>query len=136
MAFSGDFQGAADADRRAAETLGEALAGSGRPFLIASAAYSGSVPAVRLLLDRGADIEARDTNWNSTPIDWAAVGSGEQPAGNPHSDWTAAAAALLEAGASAEEISLSPDDPKPPSAEVAALLRRHGAPAQHDGGRQ
>ena len=89
-----------------------------------AAAYSGSAPAVRLLLDRGADIEARDTNWNSTPIEWAAVGSGEQPADNPHPDWTAAAAALLEAGASVEDITLSPDDPKPPSPEVAAILRR------------
>ena len=36
IAFSGDFQGAADADRRAVETFGEMLAGSDRPFLIAS----------------------------------------------------------------------------------------------------
>ncbi|MGI9147446.1 MAG: SDR family oxidoreductase [Chloroflexota bacterium] len=36
LAFSGDFQGAADADRRAVETFGEVLAGSDRPFVIAS----------------------------------------------------------------------------------------------------
>jgi nucleoside-diphosphate-sugar epimerase len=36
LAFSGNFQGAADADRRAVETFGEALAGSEKPLLIAS----------------------------------------------------------------------------------------------------
>jgi nucleoside-diphosphate-sugar epimerase len=36
LAFTGDFQGAADADTRAIETFGEALADSGRPFVIAS----------------------------------------------------------------------------------------------------
>ncbi len=36
IAFSGDFQGAADADRRAIETFGEALVDSDRPFAIAS----------------------------------------------------------------------------------------------------
>jgi nucleoside-diphosphate-sugar epimerase len=36
IAFSGDFQGAVDADRRAVETFGEALVGSDRPLVIAS----------------------------------------------------------------------------------------------------
>ncbi|HEY5050318.1 MAG TPA: NAD-dependent epimerase/dehydratase family protein, partial [Acidothermaceae bacterium] len=36
LVYSGDFQGAAAADRRAVEAFGEALAGSDRPFLIAS----------------------------------------------------------------------------------------------------
>ena len=36
IAFSGGFQDAADADRRAVETIGAALAGSGRPFVLAS----------------------------------------------------------------------------------------------------
>jgi ankyrin repeat protein len=93
-----------------------------------AAAYSGSAPAVRLLLDRGAEVEARDTSWDSTPIEWAAVGSGEQPASNPHPDWTGAVQTLLDAGASAQGITVSPDDPKPPSPEVAALLRRHDSP--------
>jgi nucleoside-diphosphate-sugar epimerase len=36
IAFTGDFQGAADADRQAVELFGEVLAGSGRPLVIAS----------------------------------------------------------------------------------------------------
>ena len=36
IAFAGGFQSAVDADRRAVETFGEALAGSARPFVLAS----------------------------------------------------------------------------------------------------
>jgi nucleoside-diphosphate-sugar epimerase len=36
LAFSGDFEAAADADRRAVEAFGETLAGSDRPFVLAS----------------------------------------------------------------------------------------------------
>ncbi|GAA0966700.1 SDR family oxidoreductase [Acrocarpospora macrocephala] len=36
IAFQGGFQSAADADRRAVEAFGEALAGSARPFVLAS----------------------------------------------------------------------------------------------------
>jgi nucleoside-diphosphate-sugar epimerase len=56
IAFSGDFQGAADADRRAVETFGEALAGSGRPFLIASGTLGVAVGRVATERDgHGAD---------------------------------------------------------------------------------
>jgi nucleoside-diphosphate-sugar epimerase len=36
LVYSGDFQGAADADRRAVAAFGEVLAGSGRPIVLAS----------------------------------------------------------------------------------------------------
>jgi nucleoside-diphosphate-sugar epimerase len=36
IAFTGDYAGATDADRAAIDTLGEALAGTGKPFVVAS----------------------------------------------------------------------------------------------------
>ena len=90
------------------------------------AAYSGSAEAVRLLLDRGADLEARDATWDDTPQGWALVGSGERPPTSPDTDWIATTQALIEAGASTGGVTLSPDDPKPPSPQVAELLRRYG----------
>jgi nucleoside-diphosphate-sugar epimerase len=44
-AFSGSFQSAAEADRRAIETLGSTLAGSGRPLVIASG-LAGLTPGI------------------------------------------------------------------------------------------
>ena len=91
-----------------------------------AAAASGSPETVRLLLHSGADIEARDTRWDSSPLVWAIVGSGLRLGGAPHPDWPATVRDLIEAGASTEGITLSPDDPKPPSPDVAELLRSYG----------
>ena len=93
-----------------------------------AAAYSGSAVVARLLIERGADVEARDGRWESTPLIWAAVGSGEKPTDNPGPDWSATIGALIDAGASLEGMTIGPDDPKPPSPAVAALLRHHGVP--------
>jgi ankyrin repeat protein len=90
------------------------------------AAYNGSVDVARLLLARGADLHARDSTWDDNPLGWALVGSGEHPKRNADADWVATVQALLDAGASLDGVRLSPDDPKPPSAEVAELLRAHG----------
>jgi ankyrin repeat protein len=92
------------------------------------AAGAGSPGTVRLLLDRGADIEARDTTWDSTPLEWAIVGSGMRLGRDPHPDWPATVGTLLDVGAYAGGIVLSADDSKPPSPEVAALLRARGIP--------
>jgi hypothetical protein len=91
-----------------------------------TAAYAGSADTVGLLLGRGADVEARDTRWDSTPLIWATIGSGQRPRHNPGADWLGTVRALIEAGASSEGITLSPDDPQPPSHQVAELLRSYG----------
>ena len=102
----------------------DACGGDDGATALHAAAYSGSADAVRLLLGRGADLEARDATWDSPPLDWAAVGSGEQSSTNRRADWIATVQALLEAGASTDSITLSPDEPKQPSSEVATLLRQ------------
>jgi ankyrin repeat protein len=88
-----------------------------------AAAYAGSADAVQLLLNRGADVDARDETWDSHPLVWAAIGSSERRDLNPDPDWAGAVQALLEAGANAADVTLSPDDDHQPSPEVAALLR-------------
>jgi len=114
----------------------EARGGDKGGTALHAAAYAGSAETVRLLLDRGADIEARDTTFDSTPVNWASVGSGFRPRHNPGPDWVATMRTLIEAGASFEGFTLSPDDPRPPSPEVAQLLRAHGIGDGHSEGEQ
>ena len=65
-AFSGDFQGAADADRAAVETFGEALAGSDRPLVIASGLLGLTLGRVATELD-GHDSDPTRTDLPAGP---------------------------------------------------------------------
>jgi len=86
-----------------------------------NAAYHGNAAAVGVLLGAGADIDARDGRFDSTPLAFATVGSREQ-AGRP-GDWITTVRLLIEAGASREGVWIPG---KPPSEEVMDLLRRYG----------
>ena len=91
-----------------------------------SASWAGSAETVELLLDHGADVGARDARWQSQPLEWALVGSGEAPAKAPAPDWLATVRLLLDAGASLEGITFDPNEDKQPSAAVLELLRSRG----------
>jgi nucleoside-diphosphate-sugar epimerase len=73
LAFTGGFQGAADADRRAVETFADALAGTDRPLVIASGTLG---------LAAGRVATERDGHGASTAM--AAAGGG------PHTRWATA----------------------------------------------
>lgn len=95
-----------------------------------TAAYCGNAAVVQLLLDAGADVDARDARFDGTPLAFATVGSGEQ-AGQP-GDWTHTVRLLVEAGASRRNAWVAG---KPPSEQVAASLQRYNItpdePADH-----
>jgi ankyrin repeat protein len=86
-----------------------------------TASYAGNAETVRLLLDAGADVDARDENFDGTPLAYATVGSGER-AGQPGS-WIETVRLLIDAGASRDDIWVSG---KPPSEEVMDVLRAYG----------
>jgi len=85
-----------------------------------SAAYFGNADVVRLLIDTGAEVDARDTRFDSTPLAFATVGSGER-AGKV-GDWIETVRLLIDAGASDHGVWIAD---KPPSEEVIDLLRSH-----------
>lgn len=86
-----------------------------------SAAYAGKSDVIRILLERGAEVDARDARFEATPLAFAAVGSGEQ-AGKP-GDWTGTVELLVAAGASRDGAWIVG---KPPSEEVMDLVRLYG----------
>ena len=89
-----------------------------------AAAAAGSIEVVRLLLDRGANVHAQDTTWNSAPAVWASVGSGMHLGRCPGPDWVATMELLIGVGASIDNAWLT--GAKAPSPEMAQLLRAHG----------
>jgi ankyrin repeat protein len=93
-----------------------------------TAAYCGNAPVVRLLLDAGSDVDARDARFDSTPLAFATVGSGEQ-AGQP-GDWTETVRLLIDAGASRQGAWITG---KPPSVEVMDLMHRYGITPDESG---
>jgi ankyrin repeat protein len=94
-----------------------------------AAAYHGNAAGARLLLEAGAQVDARDDQFESTALAFATVGSGEQ-AGKP-GDWTGTVRLLIEAGASRDGAWIAR---KPPSEEVADLLMQYGITADEPAG--
>jgi hypothetical protein len=98
----------------------DARDGSGEQPLHA-AAYAGNADMVRLLIDAGADVDGRDARFDSTPLAFATVGSGERAGQTGH--WIEVVRSLVDAGASRDGVWISG---KRPSEEVIDLLRGYG----------
>lgn len=92
-----------------------------------SAAYAGNADMVRLLIDAGADVDGRDTRFDSTPLAFATVGSGERAGQSVN--WVAVVRAFVDAGASRDGVWISG---KPPSEEVSDVLRGYGISPDDD----
>ena len=67
LAFGGDFMGAASADRRAVEAMGQALLGSDRPFVVASGILGISPGALATERD-GHDLDANRSRFGEGPL--------------------------------------------------------------------
>lgn len=94
-----------------------------------AAAGAGGAELVAFLIDRGADIEAKDTTWAATPLRWATVGSGFGLGHNPRADWVRTVQTLIATGASTDGVWLAG---KPPSDDVAVVLGAHGVQPPED----
>lgn len=82
------------------------------------AAFSGHSAVVKLLLDHRAPLEVRDTEYHSTPLQWALAGTVKQPWTNAQGDYAGVVEALLAAGAKVPDKSSG-------RADVLAVLHAH-----------
>jgi hypothetical protein len=64
-----------------------AAAGDSGATPLQAAAWAGSAEVIQQLLASGAALEAPDSTWNATPLEWALVGSGERRSPNPTPNW-------------------------------------------------
>lgn len=89
---------------RAMLDSGVDIASRGEPNATALhfAAFRGWAPIVRLLLERGAPVDVRDSDYNATPLGWGLYGLGENR--NPSGDYVETLRSLLAAGADRSEI--------------------------------
>jgi ankyrin repeat protein len=72
------------------------------------AAFTGSLPAVRLLLAHGASVTARDKAYGTPPLNWCFYSSLNER--SPHADFPGVARALLEAGSPLSEPAIAAAD--------------------------
>lgn len=86
-----------------------------------SAAFAGDAETVRLLLQHGADVDARDANFNGTPLGYATVGSGERQGAD--GDWVTTVRLLLDADADPTGVWVPSS---PPAEDVAEALQSFG----------
>src|SRR5262249_38102828 len=63
------------------------------------AVWSGSIDAVRALVEAGADLTRRDTIYGGTPLDWAEHALGEEKDGSNAKRYAEIARFLRQAGA-------------------------------------
>jgi ankyrin repeat protein len=93
------------------------------------AAAAGDPDTVRLLLDHGAELDARDDNYHGTPLGYATVSSGESH--RVDGDWAATVQLLLDAGADRTSVWIPGI---PPREDVAEVMHDYGITgnAEHD----
>jgi ankyrin repeat protein len=85
------------------------------------AAAAGDADTVRVLLEHGAELDARDDNYHGTPLGYATVSSRE--ASRSDGDWAATVRLLLDAGADRTGVWVPG---MPPREDVAEVLHDYG----------